>query len=148
MCHNSGTWHNLFQVKLTSEELSQRTNCKTKRKLKSQKIHLGTIVPVSLGNNRTSATWEQLSQCHLGTIVPVSLGNNHAIFLGTIMLVSPGNNHASLTWGQSFQSYLGTIVPVSFENNCASVTSKNFVPVSLENNCASLTWNQLRYCHH
>ena len=81
MCHNYGTWHNSFQKKLISEELSQRTNCKTKYKLKSQKIHLGKIVPVSLWKNRASATWEQLSQGHLGTIVPVSPGNNHDIFI-------------------------------------------------------------------
>ena len=38
--------------------------------------HLGTIVPVSFGNNRGSLTWEQSLQCHLGATVPVSLGNN------------------------------------------------------------------------
>ena len=31
-----------------------------------------------LGNNRASVTWEELCQCHLGTIVPVALGNNPA----------------------------------------------------------------------
>ena len=40
MCHNPGTWHNCSQVKLTSEESCQRTNCKTKYKLGSQNLLL------------------------------------------------------------------------------------------------------------
>ena len=107
MCHNPGTWHNCPQVKLTSEESCQRTNCKTNYKLENQ-IHFGTIVPVSLGtivpvshgNNRPSVTWEQSCQLHLGTIVPISFGNNHA----------------TVTWER-------TLVPVLLENNRASVTS-------------------------
>ena len=67
MCHNPGTWHNSSQVKLTSEEWCQRTNCKTKCKLESQN---------PLWNNRASLTWEHLCQSYLGSIVPVSLGNN------------------------------------------------------------------------
>ena len=31
--------------------------------------NLGTIVPVSLGNNCGSVTWQQSCQCYLGTIV-------------------------------------------------------------------------------
>ena len=67
------------QVKLTREELCERTNCKTKYKLESllgNKIYLGTIVSVSLGNNHDSVTWEQVCQSHLRTIVPVSLASN------------------------------------------------------------------------
>ena len=97
MCHNPGTWQNCSQVKLTSEESCQRTNCKTKYKLESQN---------PLGNNRASVTWEQLCQFHLGTIVPVSLRNNPS----------------SLTWEQTRQYHLRTIVPVSLENNPASLT--------------------------
>ena len=100
-----GTWHNSSQVKLTNEESCQITNYNTKYKLESQ-IYLGTMVPVSLGNNRASVTWEQLCRSHLWAIVPVSLGNNCA----------------SLTWEQLCQYHLGTIVPVSLRNNHPSVT--------------------------
>ena len=72
MCHNSGAWRNCSQVKLTSEELCQRTNCKTNYKLENQN---------SLGNNCATLTWEQSCQCHLGTIAPVSLGNNCVVSL-------------------------------------------------------------------
>ena len=58
---NPCTWHNSSQVKLTNEESCERI--------------MPTIVPVSLGNNRSSLTWKQLCQCHLGTIMPVSLRN-------------------------------------------------------------------------
>ena len=75
-------------------------------------------MPVSLGNNCVSLTWEQLCQSHLKTIVSVSLGNNcvsltweqlRQSHLKTIVPVSHGNNCASLTWGQLCQSHLGTI---------------------------------------
>ena len=136
MCHNPGTWHNCTQVKLTSEGSCQRTNCKTKYKLETQnplgknranvtwkhlcQCHLGTIVPVSLGNNRAvslgnncaSLTWERLYQCHFGTIAGVSLENNCASVIRI--------NSVSLTWELSWQCSLGTTVPVSLGNNLAS----------------------------
>ena len=122
MSHNLGTWHNCFQMKLTSEESCQRKNCKTKYKLESQnplgeqscQCHVGTIVPVSLGNNSTSFTWEQSCKSYLGTIVPAS----------------HGNNCASVTWEQSCQSHLKTIVPALLGNNRIRFTWGN---------CASLT---------
>ena len=43
-------WQDSSQVKLISEESYQQINKKTK-------IHLGTIVPESLGNNRSSFSW-------------------------------------------------------------------------------------------
>ena len=35
-------------------------------------------MPVSFGNNRAIVNWDQWCQSHLGTIVPVSLGENLA----------------------------------------------------------------------
>ena len=71
MCHNTGTWHNSSQVKLTIEESWQRTNCKTNYKLESQN---------PLGSKRARITWDQSCQCRLGNIVRVSLGNNSVSF--------------------------------------------------------------------
>ena len=73
------------------------------------------MVPVSLGNNRASVTWERLFQSHLGTILPLSLGNNCA----------------SATWEQLYQSHLGIIIPVSLGNNLASLTRENCSQVRL-----------------
>ena len=82
MCHNPGTWHNSSQVKLTTEESCQSTNCKAKYKNNCEQLlcqsHLGTIVPVSLGNNFASFSWDQLCQCLSGAVKPVSLGDNFA----------------------------------------------------------------------
>ena len=139
ICHNPGTWHDSSLESLAIEESYHWTNCKTKYKLESQnslgnnhasftwehlwiickqlyQCDLGTIVPVTLGNNRfsltwknrASLTWEQLCQSNFGTIVPVSLGNNCV----------------SLTWEQSCQSHLGTMEPVSLGKNCTSLTWK------------------------
>ena len=151
MCHSPGTWQNCPQVKLAGEELCQRKNCKTK--LESQnplekncvsltwdqswslsreqlcQHHLGTIITVSLENNRTILTWKQSSQSHLGAIELPSLVNNRASLtweqlrqchLGTTVPVSLSKNHTRLTQEQS--SHLGPIVPVSLGNNRVRVT--------------------------
>ena len=44
----------------------------------SCQLHLGAVLPLSLGNNRVSVTWEQLCHSDLGLIVSVSFGNNRA----------------------------------------------------------------------
>ena len=97
MCHGPGTWHNSSQVKLTSEEPCQRTNCKAKYKLESQN---------TLENNGVSVTWEKSWQVHLGIIVFLSLGYNRA----------------SVTWVQLCQCQFITMVAASLGNYCASVT--------------------------
>ena len=147
ICHNPRIWRNCSQVKLTSEESCQRTNCKTKYKLESQNplgnnrgsvtwkqsyhCHLRKIVPVSLEKKRASVNWEQSCQCHSRTMMPVSLGNNRASltceqlcqsFLGSMTPVSLGNNCTNVTWLQSCQYHLEIIVIVSLENICAKVT--------------------------
>ena len=96
MRHNPGTWHNCSQVKLTSEELCQGTNCKTKYKLENE---------YPLGNNPDGVTWEQWCLSHLGTNVPMSLGSNFA----------------SVSWPQLCLSNLRKIVPVPLEDNHVSV---------------------------
>ena len=78
---------------------------------------VGTIVPVSIGNNNPSVNWKESCQCHLGTIVLFSLGNNCANLTR--------DNHTNVTWEQSCHSHLGTIVPVLLGNNCVSLTSHN-----------------------
>ena len=120
MCHNPGTWHNCSEVKLTSEESCQRTNCKIKYKFES---------PNTIRNNYANVTWKQLRQCHLQIIVLASLGNNRTSF----------------TWEQSCQSHLRTTVPVSLGNICSSLTSEQSCQSHLRNilpgnNCASFTW--------
>ena len=74
--------------------------------------HSETILPVSLGDNHASVTWEQSCQCHLGAI--------EEFHLGTIVLVSLGDDRASFTWEQSCQCHLGIIVVMSLGYNCAS----------------------------
>ena len=59
---------------------------------------LGTIVSVSLGNNRTSVTWEKSYQFYLGTIVPTLLGNScNSEAFWIIKPVLLENNHVSAT---------------------------------------------------
>ena len=41
-----------------------------------QQCHCGTIVTVSLWNNRSRVTMEQSQQCHCGTMVRVSPWSN------------------------------------------------------------------------
>ena len=149
MCHNPGTWHNSSQVKLTSEESCQRTNCKAKYKLESQN---------PLENNGVSVTWEQSYHCHLWKVVPMSLENNGAnvtwekswqVHWGIIVFLSLGYSRASVTWVQLCQCQLITMVAASLGNYCASVTwehlcqchqchSGKIVPVSLGNKPASV----------
>ena len=53
---------------------------------------------MSIINNRASATWEQLCQSYFETVVPVSLGKNGASMTWeAIVPVPPGNNCASLS---------------------------------------------------
>ena len=163
MCHNPGTWHNCFWLTLTSEELCQRTNCKTKYKLGSQNP-LGNNRVVSLRNSRANVTWEQLCQSHLKTIFPVSPGNNRVNLtwkkschcrLGTNVPISLGKNRASVTWDQSCLSRLKTKVPVSLGKNRATVTWEQsfqchlgtILLVTHENNRAGFSWKHLCYCH-
>ena len=74
---------------VTIASVSLGNNCPSLTWQQLCQCHLGTIVPVSVGNNHANLTWEQLSQCHLeGTIVSVSLGNNR----GTIIRNSNDNN--------------------------------------------------------
>ena len=131
VCHNPGTWHNCSQVKLTSEESRQRTNCKTKYKLKNQNS-LGNNRAASLGNNRATLTWEQSCQCHLGISVSVSLGSNCASF----------------NWEQLSHCHFRTIATVSLEKNCASVTRLNSASFTWEQSCqfslgTNLNWFKL-----
>ena len=92
-------WNSLVKNRAKEQTVKQNTNYKVQ-------IHLGIIVPVSLGNKRASLTRKQLCQCHLRTIVPVSLENNCA----------------SLTWEQLYQCHLRTIVPMSLRDNFTTLT--------------------------
>ena len=152
-----GTWHDPFQVKLTSEELCQWTNRSTKQNYKFR-ICLGTIMRVVLNDNLLSFTWKQLWQWHLVTIVLVQPGSNRAIIsweylwqchLETTVLVSLEMNCGSVTWEKSDQSHLGAIVPASLGNHCANITWERScqsnlgtpVPSHLGNIISVLTWN-------
>ena len=88
------------KIQIRKSKSTQEQSCQS---------YFGTIVTVTLGNNRASATWKQSCQCVVGTIVPVSLGNHCA----------------SVTWEPLCQCHLGTIMPVSLVKNCASFTWNN-----------------------
>ena len=122
---DSVSWSWYMARFFTSEEL---TKYKAKHRLESQN-HFRTLVPVSLGNNLVSLTWEQSCQFHLGAIVPVLLCNNWG----------------SVAWQQTCQSHLATIVPVSLGSNRASLTFHlgAIMGASLRINCATLPREQL-----
>ena len=87
---------------------------------------LGTILPVSLGNNRASFTWEQFCQTQLGAVVSdradVTWKKSCQFNLETMVPVSLGNNCASVLWEQSCKSHQAIILPVSLGNKLSSVT--------------------------
>ena len=120
MSDNPGTWHNSYQVKLTSAESCRWTNCKVKHKLENQN---------PLRSNRASITWEKLCQshsgklcqCHFGTIMAILVGNNCG-YLGKIVPVTLGNNCASLTLEKLWQSHFGTVAPFSLRKNRTNLT--------------------------
>ena len=61
MCHNPGARHVSSLVKLTSAESCQSSNFKIHLGIPWEQLyhlHLGTILPVLLGNNRANLTWE------------------------------------------------------------------------------------------
>ena len=80
----------------------------------SHQSHLGTIMPVLLGNNCASLISGPLRQTHWGAIASLSLGNNRASLTWEKLCQS--------TWKQFFQPRLGTIAPVSPQNKHASLT--------------------------